>query len=71
MPEPTFLMESVMAWTDPATMADSEIEAELGEVAVKLSEARACGGKIGELEARRWRLRAEQAFRHGARDESC
>jgi len=44
-------------------MSDSDIEAELDEVAVKLSEARTCRGKLGELEARQWRLRSEQTFR--------
>jgi hypothetical protein len=50
-------------WADPAAMTDSDIEAELSEVALKLAEVRASGSRIGELEARRWRLRAEQTFR--------
>jgi hypothetical protein len=52
---------SETVWTDPATMADDQIEAELAEVAVELTEA--SGSKIGELEARQWRLQAEQRFR--------
>ena len=52
-----------MEWVDPAAMSDGEIEAELGDVALKLAEVREAGGKIGELEARQWRLRAEQTFR--------
>jgi hypothetical protein len=54
---------SETVWTDPATMADDQIETELAEVAVKLAELHASGCKIGELEARQWRLRAEQTFR--------
>jgi hypothetical protein len=54
-----------MTWVDPAAMSDSEIEAELGELVAKLDELRRCGGKIGELEARQWRLRFEQRFRRG------
>ena len=50
-------------WIDPAVMTDSQIEAELGDVALKLAEVREAGGKIGELETRQWRLRAEQTFR--------
>lgn len=57
---------SETVWTDPATMADDQIETELAEVAVKLTELQASGSKIGELEARQWRLRAEQRFRHRA-----
>jgi hypothetical protein len=49
-----------MEWADAAAMSDSEIEAELGDVAVKLNQAREAGGKIGELEARQWRLRVEK-----------
>lgn len=52
-----------MAWTDPARMTDDQIETELAEVAVKLTELQASGSKIGELEARKWRLRFEQKFR--------
>lgn len=52
-------------WIDPAAMTDSKIEAELSEVALKLTEARKVGSKIGELEGRQWRLRAEQMFRQG------
>ena len=52
-----------MEWADAAAMSDSEIEAELGELVAKLDELRRCGGKIAELEARQWRLRAEQRFR--------
>ena len=59
-----------MEWTDPAAMSDSEIEAELSDVAIKLTRAREAGGKIGELEARQWRLRAEQSFRQRRRGES-
>jgi hypothetical protein len=63
MAEPTFRTENVMGWTDPATMSDSEIEAGLSDVAVRLTQAREAGGKIGELEARQWRLGFEQKFR--------
>jgi hypothetical protein len=56
---------SETVWTDPATMADGQIETELAEVAVKLTELQAAGSKIGELEARQWRLRFEQKFRQG------
>jgi len=52
-----------MEWSDPAAMTDREIESELSDVAVKLTQAIEAGGKIGELEARQWRLRAEQTFR--------
>jgi hypothetical protein len=48
------------SWTDPATLTDEEIEAELSEVELKLGEAL---GSRWELEARQWRLRAEQTFR--------
>lgn len=54
-----------MEWVDPATMPDSEIEAELRDVALKVSEALKTGGKIAELEGRQWRLRFEQRFRRG------
>jgi urease alpha subunit len=50
-------------WADPAAMTDSDIEAELGEVAVKLTDLQAAGSKIGELEARQWRLGFERKFR--------
>jgi hypothetical protein len=33
-------------WTDPAAMTDSQIEAELGEVALKLAEARASDSRV-------------------------
>jgi hypothetical protein len=59
-----------MAGPDPATMSDSEIETELGELVAKLGEVRGAGGKIGELEARQWRLRAEQTFRK-RRSDAC
>jgi hypothetical protein len=59
-----------MAWVDPATMSDSDIEAELGEVAVKLGEALEAGGKIAELEGRQWRLRFEQRFRRRGSDDT-
>ena len=52
-----------MKWVDPAAMSDSEIEAELSEVTLKLVEVREGGGKIAELEGRQWRLRFEQRFR--------
>ena len=52
-------------WTDPATLSDHQIETELDEVEVKLTEAYANGSQAGELEARQWRLRAEQRFRQG------
>jgi hypothetical protein len=51
------------SWTDPATLTDEQIEAELSEVELKLGEALGSEGRIGELEARQWRLRAEQTFR--------
>ena len=51
------------SWTDPATLTSEQIEAELSEVELKLREALGSEGRIGELEARRWRLRAEQTFR--------
>ena len=54
-----------MKWVDPAVMSDGEIEAELNEVALKVSEALKTGGKIAELEGRQWRLRFEQRFRRG------
>ena len=54
-------------WADPAAMSDSDIEAELGEVALKVAEVRASGSRIGELEARQWWLRAEQTFRQGGK----
>jgi hypothetical protein len=63
--------ENSMKWVDPAVMSDGEIEAELSGVAVKLTQAREAGGKIGELEARQWRLRAEQTFRERRSDGSC
>ena len=50
------------SWTDPATLTDAQIEAELSEVELKLGEALGSEGRIGELEARQWRLRAEQTF---------
>jgi hypothetical protein len=52
-------------WADPAAMSDSEIEAELGDVGLKLDEALETGRKIAELEGRQWRLRFEQRFRRG------
>jgi hypothetical protein len=54
-----------MKWIDPAAMSDSEIEAELRDVALKLAEVREGGGKIAELEGRQWRLRFEQRFHRG------
>jgi hypothetical protein len=50
-------------WTDPATLTNEQIEAELSEVELKLGKALGSEGRIGELEARQWRLRAEQTFR--------
>jgi hypothetical protein len=45
-------------------MTESQIGTELSQVEVELSEAYATnGGKIGELESRKWRLRAELKFR--------
>jgi hypothetical protein len=46
-----------------AEMTDDKIEAELEQVAVKLADADANGSKIGELQARLFRLRSEKAFR--------
>jgi hypothetical protein len=51
------------SWNDPATLTNEQIEAELSEVELKLGEALGSEGRIGELEARQWRLRAEQRFR--------
>jgi hypothetical protein len=51
------------SWTDPATLTNEEIEAELSEVELKLGEALGSEGRIGELQAMQWRLRAEQTFR--------
>jgi hypothetical protein len=62
---PRLSMENSMEWVDPAAMFDSEIEAELSDVALKLSEALETGRKIAELEGRQWRLRFEQRFRGG------
>jgi hypothetical protein len=50
-------------WTDPATLTNEQIEAEISKVELKLAEALGSEGRIGELEARQWRLRAEQTFR--------
>jgi hypothetical protein len=50
-------------WTDPSTLTDEQIEAELYELGKKLAEVREAGGKMCELEGRQWRLRAEQTFR--------
>jgi hypothetical protein len=50
-------------WIDPAAMTDSQIEAELGELAVRLRELRAAGHRLGELAAREWRLSAELRYR--------
>jgi hypothetical protein len=52
-----------MAWPDPAAMTNSEIETELADVVIKLAELLATGSKLGELEARKWRLQAERRFR--------
>ena len=46
-------------WIDPAAMTESEIEAELAELAERLSEAG------WEIQAHHWRLSAEQRFRKG------
>ena len=51
--------------TDPANLTNEEIEAALSEVQSRLREARVAGGKICELEGRKWRLRFEQKFREG------
>ena len=48
---------------DPAVMSNEQLEAALGDVAVKLAEAREAGGKIAELEGRQWRLQFEQRYR--------
>ena len=48
---------------NPATMSNEQLEAAPGDVAVKLAEAREAGGKIAELEGRRWRLQFEQRYR--------
>jgi hypothetical protein len=56
-------LEENVGMTDPAAMSDLEIEAELLELAPKIAEAHASGSRIGELEARKWRLQAEQRFR--------
>lgn len=50
-------------WTNASKLSDQQIEQELGEVAEKVRDAIANGAKIGELEARRFSLRAEQRFR--------
>ena len=50
-------------WTDPATLTNEQIEAVLSKVELKLGEALGSEGRIGELEARQWRLRAEQTSR--------
>jgi hypothetical protein len=50
---------SETVWTDPATMADDQIETELAELATKLSEPG------WEIQARHWRLGAELRFRKG------
>ena len=49
--------------TDPSEMTDQEISAELASLAPKLADAYATGAKATLLEARQWRLRAEQRFR--------
>ena len=52
-------------WTDPSTLTDKQIEAELYKFGKKLVEIREAGSKICELEGRQWRVRFEQRFRRG------
>ena len=55
-------METVpRPWAHPATLSDNEVETELAQVELSLTEAT---GPRWELEARQWRLRFEQKFRH-------
>jgi hypothetical protein len=56
---------SEMMWPNPTRMTDSALEAELNQVAAKIADADANGWKVGELEARQFRLNAEIAFRRG------
>jgi hypothetical protein len=49
-----------MVWTNPETLTPEEIQAELAQVELKLTEARKSGGKILELETHKWRLQFEQ-----------
>jgi hypothetical protein len=57
--------EDLMSEANPAAMTEGEIETELAQVELKLSEALGSGSRIGELEARQFRLRAELKFRNG------
>jgi hypothetical protein len=57
------------SWTDPATLTNEQIEVELFEVELKLGEALGSEGRIGELEARQWRLGRSKRFVRGASDE--
>jgi hypothetical protein len=52
-------------WTNPTVMNDQQLETELSQVEAALSQLEANGGKVGELEARQFRLNAEIAFRRG------
>jgi hypothetical protein len=56
-------------WPDPTRMTDEALDAELTEIAAKIADADANGSKIGELQSRLFRLRAEMAFRRGKGDE--
>jgi hypothetical protein len=51
-----------MVWTNPETLTPEEIQAELAQVELKLTEARKSGGKILELETHKWRLQFEQRY---------
>jgi ribosomal protein L29 len=54
----------MMAWTDPAAMSVSEIEAALDEIERRLLELRG-HVQAWELEAKKFRLQAEQRYREG------
>ena len=52
-----------MPLLNPSVMTNDELEAELAGVEMKIDELVAKGSRVGELEARKFRLRAEKAFR--------
>ena len=49
--------------TDPAKLSLVEIETELADLAVRLREANEVGGKVAELEGRKWRYEFELRYR--------
>jgi hypothetical protein len=56
-------------WPNPTRMTDEVLEAELNQVEAKIADADANGSKIGQLQARLFRLKSEKAFRQSKMEE--